>query len=188
MWGGRAGVLWGGPQWVHAQEVDGALPHGECQPWDSDVPPPRTVVSTGAVEGKRQVQPRGVGSPLHPTVMAAALVSLPERWQLSLWHLGPALVLGAFGVAGAVPEVQQLSLWLRDGRGLSPLPDTPSAPAGTVPKAGGSDRAAGRRGLLLPSIPVPAPVGATLKPPIDFPTPVGGSMSSRPLLDGDTLR
>lgn len=69
--------------------------------------------------------------------------------------------------------------WLRS------LPEIPSAPAGTVPKAGGSGRAAGWRGPLLPSIPVRAPVGAALKPTaIDFPTPVGGSMSSRFLIDG----
>lgn len=60
--------------------------------------------------GEKAGAASGSGVPLHPTVTAAALVSLPERWQLPLWHWGPALVLGAFGVAGAVPETQQLSL------------------------------------------------------------------------------
>lgn len=102
---------------------------GSGQPWDVS---PRAVVSSGAVEGKRQVQPRGVGTPLHPTVTAAALVSLPGRWQLPLWHLGPALFPGAFGVAGAVPEMQQLSLWLRGGSDL--FPRHRLCPPGRFPK------------------------------------------------------
>lgn len=106
-------------------------------------------------------------------------MSFPERWQLPLWHLGPALLLGAFGVAGTVPEIQQLSLWLRGGRDPSPRPRL--GPPGRFPKPAA---AAKLQGLLLPPIPVPAPVGTALKPLTDFPKPVGGSMSSRPYSKG----
>lgn len=56
---------------------------------------------------------------------------------------------------------QQLSLWLRGGRDPS-LGRFPKPPAGPE-----------LRGLLLLPVPVPAPVGAALKPPIDFPNPWG---------------
>lgn len=159
---------------------------GSGQPRDVS---PYAIVSSGAVEGKRQVQPRGVGSPLHPTVPHShgSSTGVPS-WEVA----APALAFGSssvswsirccWGCARDAAAQPVASGWPRS------LPETPSVPAGTVPKAGGSGRAAGRRGLLLPSIPVPAPVGAALKTPIDFPTRLRESMSSRPLLDGDTLR
>lgn len=72
-------------------------------------------------------------------------MSLPERWRLPLWHLSPALVPGAFGVAGAVPEMQQFSLWLRGGCDLSPR--SRLRPPGRFPKpaAGAELRGGGSR-------------------------------------------
>lgn len=96
LWGGQ----WRGPEQAQAWEVEGgtegagALPHSGiptlglgCFP-----PPPPGVVPTAATEGKRWVQPRGVGVPLpppHPMVTAAALVVPP--WE----EAAPALASGS---------------------------------------------------------------------------------------------
>lgn len=80
--------------------MDGALPRAECQPWDSDVP---LVLLFPLFQwrGKGRCS-LGEWNPPAPHGTAAALVSLPERWQLSspfgiwiqLWFLEHSVVLG----------------------------------------------------------------------------------------------
>lgn len=84
----------------------------------------------------------------------------------------------------------RLSLELWGSHTLSPLSKTPSAPAETVPKAGGGGR-------LLPSIPVPVPIDAALNQAVLKISPSTfmhcyplrdcgsrGFLSPHPLLDG----
>lgn len=166
----------------------GSLPHG-------GTPAPRL----GCFSPIAVVQRRGLGSPCHPAVPVAVRSSLPGRWQLPRWHLGPALISRRRLVpAGVVPEPQPGDL----GRPctFSSL-QTPSVPAETVPEAGGSGRAAE---CWEPPPPVDtcpgadrcrAQPGSAKTSPSTFGTipPLRGCgrwgfISPHPLLDGGALR